>query len=215
MNSIFKVSFFIIVVLILAPASFAWDPNTHHEIVENNYNAMPSDVQQKLDLNEMKDGSDDPDLKFFDFKYHGYPNSIIKANYWLNEGSKHYKTGDYKYASYCFGVASHYITDTYSAPHAANVGGYKHFLYEAEGSFLTPQNTVSATSAIDYPGENQSDYLSDNLNTILTEGCVDGKDNWNSWIKTNDKAYIQIELNRANAASYVLIYRAISESCFG
>lgn len=215
MSSLLKAFFFMVMVsLILAPATFAWNPNTHYEIVENNYNAMPADVQQKLSLKDMKDGADDPDFKFFDFKYHSYPNSIIKAKHWLNEGKMHYKAGDYKYASYCFGAASHYISDTFDGPHTSNIRGYDHILYEAEGSFLTPQYTVSAASAFEYADKNQSDYLSSDLNAILTEGYFNGKENWKKWIKTKDKGYIQVELNKATVSSYVLINRAISQSHF-
>ncbi len=215
MNKILITSIFITVVsLLLAPASFAWNPNTHYEIVENNYNALPPDVQQKLSLGDMEDGADDPDFKFFDFSYHGYPNSIIKADYWLKEGRMNYKAGDYEYASYCFGVASHYISDTYCSPHAANEKGYEHILYEAQGSLLTPQNTVSATSAFGYSDRSKNDYLNNDLILILTEGNLQGKNNWKSWEKTKDRSLVQLELNRATTASYVLINRAISQSYF-
>lgn len=199
--------------LLMAP-SFAWNPNTHYEIVESNYNSMPYDVQQKLSLEDMEDGADDPDFKFFDFRYHSYPNSIIKADYWLKEGRTHYKMGDYKYASYCFGVASHYISDSFDSPHTANIKGYEHILYEAQASLLTPQGSISASSVMDYSKESKNDYLSNDLNIILSEGYYDGKDNWESWIKTDNKNYIKIQLNRATSASYVLMNRAISQSYF-
>ena len=56
-----------ILCLVFAPTSDAWTWPTHSEIVDAVYHSLPSDVQQKLDLNVMRDASNDPDEVFKDF----------------------------------------------------------------------------------------------------------------------------------------------------
>lgn len=174
----------------------AWNWDTHQEIVESNYYSLPADMQQNLDLGAMKDGSDDPDFKFFDFKYHGYPNSYDKAIYWLNEGQKHYEIGDYYYASYCYGVASHYITDSFAAPHAAGVSGLNHNLYEVKASFLKPE-------AVQITGD---------LDSTLYNGDLKGTKSWNIWVKNKDDSLIQNDLNQATGASYNAMYTSLTNA---
>ena len=90
---------------------------------------MPEDVRSKLSLDEMKNGADDPDTVFFDFKYHTYPYHYPeKASFLLKPEnrvtSQWATTGD---ASYCFGVASHYISDGVCGPtHPGGSSRYFH-----------------------------------------------------------------------------------------
>ncbi|HML06435.1 MAG TPA: zinc dependent phospholipase C family protein [Methanobacterium sp.] len=188
--------FLILAFFIQIPAASAWNWNTHQEIVENNYNSLPTDMKQNLNLEAMKDGSDDPDFKFFDFKNHSYPNSYGKAEEWLNRGQYYYKTGDYYYASYCYGVASHYIADSFCAPHDAGVSGPDHTLYEAQASFLRPEMINS----------------NENLNSAMIEGVSSGKSDWNDWLKTKNNSDVQNDMNRATGASYNAIYNSISNA---
>lgn len=188
--------FLILVLFIQIPAASAWNWNTHQEIVENNYNSLPTDIKQNLNLDAMKDGSDDPDFKFFDFKYHSYPNSYGKADEWLNRGQEHYKNGDYYYASYCYGVASHYIADSFAAPHCAGVSGPDHTLYEAQASFLRPEMTNS----------------NGDLNSVMSEGVLSGKSDWNDWLKTKSNLDIQNDMNKATGASYASIYNSLNDA---
>ena len=210
MNKILIISLFIITIsLIQAPASFAWNVNTHYEIAENNYNAMPDDVRQKLSLEDMLDGADDPDVKFFDFSNHSYPNSLKRADYWLNEGKKHYGMGDYKYASYCFGVASHYVSDTFSAPHCIKNGkGLNHVIYELQGSLISPKVPIYAAN--EYSGGNMPAYLNSNM----YNGSLNGQNSWKNWINNRDSSYVQNDLNKASGASYNAINGVIIESNF-
>ncbi len=206
------ISFFIIMFSIIqAPSTAAWNLNTHYEIVENNYNSMPIDVQQKLSLDDMKDGADDPDIKFLDFENHSYPNSMVKARYWSDKGKYNYEIGNYSYASYCFGVASHYISDSFCAPHTKDNTGIYHMIYELQGSFLTPRVTISAGSV--YSSENHADLTGD-LNSSMQLGYISGENNWDKWIKNKDGSYVQTNLNQAAGASYNSINRSILESNF-
>jgi hypothetical protein len=133
----------------------------------------------------MKEGSNDPDFKFFDFKYHSYPNSYGKAEEWLNRGQYYYKIGDYNYASYCYGVASHYIADSFSAPHCAGASGSNHVLYEAKASFLKPEVIQS----------------NEDLNSAMIDGSSSGKADWDDWLKSKNDSDIQNDLNKATSAS--------------
>lgn len=179
----------------MSPVS-AWDWNTHEEIVESNYHSLPEDMQQHLNLDLMKKGSIAPDFVFFDFKYHSYPNSYGKAIYWLNRGQFHYKKGDFYYASYCYGVASHYITDSFSAPHAAGAGGLQHSIYEAKGSFLKPKIT----------------QINGDLKSNMYNGDLDGGKSWKLWIKTKNDSLIQNDLDHATGTSYNAVYSSISDA---
>jgi hypothetical protein len=153
-------------------------------------------MKQNLNLEAMKDGSDDPDFKFFDFKYHHYPDSYGKAQEWLNRGQEYYKNGDYYYASYCYGVASHYITDSFSAPHCAGASGPNHTLYEAKASLLNPEMIQS----------------NEDLNSAMIEGQSSGRADWNDWLKSKKNSDIQNDMNMATSASYNAIYGSISSS---
>lgn len=196
MNKIIILAIFLVAASINMSAVSAWDWNTHEEIVENNYHSLPGDMQQNLDLNMMKKGSLAPDFVFFDFKYHSYPNSYEKSIYWLSKGQSYYKKGNFYYASYCYGVASHYITDSFSAPHAAGVGGLQHNIYEIKGSFLKPK-------IVQVKGD---------LKSSLYTGDLNGTKSWELWTKTKNDSLIQNDLNHATGASYNAIYSSISDA---
>lgn len=188
--------FFLLAVISLmqiSPAA-AWSINNHHEIVDKIYYNLPSDVQKKLNLDAMRDGSDDPDTKFFDFEDHHYPASNQKATYWLDRGKYYYGQGNYTYASYCFGVATHYISDTFSAPHSeSDSSSSNHALYELRAAFFTSHIT----------------YLNGDLNTIMYEGYMEGKDDWKNWQKNGDDVYIRKDLDKGASASYTAIRNAV------
>ena len=197
MNKVIIMSIFLITIpLLQIPAVSAWNWNTHQEIVESDYYSLPADMQQNLNLDIMKKGSLVPDFVFFDFKYHSYPNSYQKANYWLNEGQKNYKNGDFYYASYCYGVASHYISDSFAAPHAAGIFGPNHNLYELKASFLKPE-VVNVTG---------------DLNSTMYNGDSNGEKSWKSWIKSKNNSLVQNDLNHATGASYNAMYSSLSDA---
>ncbi|MGB9979205.1 zinc dependent phospholipase C family protein [Methanobacterium sp.] len=146
MNKTIILAIFLVIASNISTVS-AWDWITHDEIAESNYYSLPEDMQHNLNLDLIKKGSISPDFIFLDFKYHSYPNSYGKAIYWLNKGQSYYKKGDFYYASYCYGVSSHYITDSFSAPHAAGMTGVQHLIYETKASFLKPE-VVDVTGSL-------------------------------------------------------------------
>ena len=186
--------FVTVTTLMISPAS-AWSVPTHYAIAEKTYYALPADVQSKLSLNIMKDGADDPDLKFLDFQYHKYPNNKVKIDYWLNRGKEDYQNGNYNDASYSFGVASHYIADGCCAPHCEDNSshGY-HLLYELKAIILSPQINSS----------------SGNLDALLDNDAIDGKESYDSWINNENDFYIQNDLDRAGNACYTAIMDSVS-----
>ena len=188
-----KVLYYIFVILVLslsqAPPAAAWNVKTHYDIAEQTYYSLPISVQHNLNLVAMKDGSADPDLKFFDFNYHHYPASRDKADYWLNKGRNSYTIGDYKQASYCFGVASHYISDSVCAPHCTGKSVYYHNIYELKAIFLNPHVNPSIG----------------NSDSMMASDKIEGKKLWNIWMKNHDNKHIQGNLDQAASASYSAI----------
>ena len=194
MNLILVIS---ILSLILMPVSDAWTWKSHSDIVDVVYYGLPVDVQQKLDLNAMHDGSNDPDEKFHDFTYHSYPKSYDKAKMWLDQGKAAYDNGDYINASYDYGVASHYISDTFSAPHAVSRENYAdHSKYENHAKKLTPIATP----------------VNGDLNTIMQDGKTQGAVSWNNWLQTHDDSIIQNDLNKGSSASLSAIKDSINNT---
>jgi hypothetical protein len=183
-----------ILIVPLSPAA-AWSVPTHYEIIEKTYYSLPADAQSKLSLDVMKDGADDPDLKFLDFQYHSYPSNQVKVDYWLNRGHEGYKNGNYHDASYSFGVASHYISDGACGPHCeSNSSHYNHSIYEVRAVLLTPQIT----------------YSNGDIDSIQKNDDIEGKDSWESWLNNENDFYIQNDLDRAGNACYITIMDCVS-----
>ena len=183
---------FIVSLVIMMPASDAWCWKTHSQIADVVYYGLPVQVQENLDLKTMENASNDPDELFHDFTYHSYPNSYNKSMYWLNLGKIAYDNGNYENASYDYGVASHYISDTFSAPHAVSGEAYSdHSKYENHAKKLNPVvNPVNG-----------------DLNEIMANGKIDGSASWDEWTQTKDDSIIQKNLNNgASACLYAVNY---------
>ncbi|MGF7118258.1 hypothetical protein J2749_001245 [Methanobacterium oryzae] len=178
--------------MVIMPSASAWKWTTHSQIIDKTYNAMPYSIKTHLSLSAMRDGSNDPDEKFHDTRCHSYPYSINKTNYWLSKGNTYYKMHNYYQASYCFGVASHYISDTFSAPHCVSgETSYMHTKYETQGGYLKPYLTSASTTGT--------------VNSLLYSGYSGGKSDWSYWMKTKSSSIVQKDLNKAASTSYRLI----------
>jgi hypothetical protein len=188
---------FLMICIIFAPVSSAWTWTTHSKIVDSTYNSLPSSIKSKLSLSAMRDGSNDPDEKFHDYRDHSYPYSYNKAVYYLNLGKTYYKQKKYVTASKCYGIASHYISDSFSAPHC--VSGEKssqHSSYENQASKLKPQVT----------------YKSGTLSTLMKSGYNTGKIDWSKWVKTRYSSYTQKDLNLAASVTAKAIKNSLSST---
>jgi hypothetical protein len=186
--------FTIALFITLSPVA-AWSVPTHYEIAATTYYALPSDVQSKLSLELMMEGADDPDLKFFDYQYHKYPENQPKVDYWLNRGSIDYKTGNYQDASYSFGVATHYIADGSCAPHCADdASHYEHCIYELNALLLIPKIY----------------YSYGDIHLIMNNDSIDGNNSWQSWMNNKNNNYIQNDLDHAASASFTAVNESVS-----
>lgn len=182
---------FFMFIFLLMPQAEAWSITTHYAMVDEIYYSLSPELQSKLSLEDMRDGADDPDVNFLDFSYHSYPANQVKVDYWLAKGKEAYQNGDYKYASYCMGVASHYITDGFCAPHCqADCDSVSHTIYEARAMFLKPHLTYS--------------YY--DLPSVMSQGKEEGKKNWTHYVEEDNNTYIiQEDMDKAVSAAYLAI----------
>lgn len=110
----------LILILLLMPTSYAWLGTGHENIVSSVYYQFDNKTQDKLNLSELKRGSTDPDRVFHDTRLHHFPPSYERVVYWLEIANQSFQSGDFNNASYAFGVASHYISDSFAAPHTVD-----------------------------------------------------------------------------------------------
>jgi Zinc dependent phospholipase C len=182
-------------IVIIMPVAEAWSWKTHSEIVDSVYYGLPPEIQKKLNLAVMENASNDPDEIFKDFRYHSYPKSYNKAKTWLNKGKAAYDTGDFREASYDYGVASHYISDTFSAPHCVSGEAYTdHSKYEDQAKKLNPTTT----------------YTSGDLNSLMQNGYNQGSTSWSNWLQSKNSAIIQKNLNTGASISLSAIKDSIN-----
>lgn len=127
------------VLLALVPNTYAWKWKTHYDVVEAAFNALPPEVRNNLNLDEIKRGSIAPDKDDFGHP-HTYPNTLFQALYWLENARKEYSAGRYGNASYALGVASHFIADSTVVPyHNVQIENFElHDEYEAIGAQFEP-----------------------------------------------------------------------------
>jgi len=188
----------IIMVLILStlPSAVAWTWKTHADIAEAVYWGLPPDVQKNLNLEIMKNASNEPDEVFKDFRHHSYPNSYQKAKSWLDKGKIAYNRGDYDEASFDYGVATHYISDSFAAPHCVSKeDSSDHSRYENRAKKLVPVATYN--NSLD-------------LNTRMQNGYHQGSESWTRWLETGDTSIIQTNLNDGVSASLVAVNESIN-----
>jgi len=182
--------------MVFAPSASAWHWNTHKNIAEGIYYSMPVDIQHNLNLSEMKRGAAAPDLVFKDNKYkgHRYPKTYVKAENWLEKGKIAYQEGNYSYASYCFGVSSHYITDSYVAPHCTDSSKSDHRSYEKKSKNMKPS---------------AEGYRNESLKSSLAEAYKTGETRWNLWLEKGNMTLVQQDLNNATSIAYSAIRKNV------
>jgi hypothetical protein len=150
MNYLLKL---LVIILVISPLAIdlsnAWNSGhdkTHELIAAKLYSDMPANIQKNLDLSEMKRGADYPDKLDAGKKYrHAYPNSVDLAQKYLKEAMADYKNARnaktasdrknfYKLESFHLGMATHYIADTFAAPHTIHrMDNYHQYYSIADG----------------------------------------------------------------------------------
>ena len=187
-----------IILLIIPLSTEAWDWNNHKAIMEKIYYSIPYEVQSKIDLEELKRGSIAPDKDFHDNRLHHYPESYNKTIYWLDLTKEYIKENNYKNASYSFGVASHYISDSFVAPHYISGEDPKlHTKFEYQAS--TPKTKCK-----------KEEY---NINKTLYKASIKNPNDWNLWLKTENKEIPQKEIEQASELIFPVFLDLFNTTC--
>ncbi len=194
----------LLIFLILTTNTLAWKWETHEGIAENIYENLPEGIQNNLDLKLMQEGSIAPDKTFRDYTNHHYPPSYKKADYWLNKTKELYANEEYDKASFALGVASHYISDSFSAPHyIKKEPPNSHEEYEEQGAIKI--------KLVCSPAKSSAINLEDELKLAVEE-----KATWQTWLETRDERIPQDAVKKATIASVHQGFKAfeLNVSCF-
>jgi len=193
----FKKIFLLILFLLFIPGVFAWNWFTHKEFGENVYNSLSDDWQEKLNLEKIRDGSIAPDKDFKDNIKHHYPPSYNLSLYWLDIAKKSLEKQDYNNASYAFGVATHYISDSFAAPHYVKNEPYNlHVKYEWQAKKI---KTRCQKRIYDLQKE-------------LEEASKSGED-WDEWLKTKDSELPQKRVEQAQGLIFAVALELFNAEC--
>jgi len=186
---------FIFLLILLLMFINGWKWSTHQIMAETIAESMNLD----LNISLIKEGSIAPDKYFKDFRHHSYPGSANKSYYWLNKTIYYYGLKDINNASYSFGILTHYVSDTFAAPHTVSKEDYHlHALYEEQVSYYKP-----ITRCILY---------NFNLAEELKKSQYN-KNHWHEWLKNNDKKIPQAEVEQSLKLLFPLASYAFNKEC--
>ncbi len=173
----------------MLPNVYAWQWNTHQNIIEFVYLHLDQETQQKLNLTALREGAIIPDRDFKDVQFHHYPSALTEAKKWLNNDTD---------ISLNLGIASHYITDSFVAAH--NVKKEKpadHAKFENQVKTYLPNVDC----------KNDGSKLED-----LEKATINAKD-WPVWLKTKDKKIAEREVDEATIFLFSIILTELNASC--
>ncbi len=190
-----KIAFLLLLLLVSA-----WNWPTHKEFAVKIYDSFPNDIRSNLNVSIIEEGSIMPDSVFQDFEYHSYPSSVKKADYWLKASKDFYDVSNYSLASLSLGIATHYISDSFAAPHNINGEEYSQhakFEKEAEGVPFLAKCAVGEKDAEQY----------------LSKGQLSEKD-WGFWLRKKDLLIQSRELSNALEAGYALSHAYYEKECY-
>src|SRR3989344_609694 len=184
-----------LLLLIILPEVIAWNWQTHQNIVEGVYFSLPKDLN--LSLKDLKEGSIIPDKVFHDNILHHYPPSLKLAELWLSVAKEEYKNGNFKNASTAFGIASHYITASFAAPHyIKGETSYQHSKYEERG----------------YLSLNEYCRVDINMSEGLSKSPEEGK-LWDEWLQTDNDKIPEKAVNKATKVVYSAAFETFNTGC--
>lgn len=187
----------IILWFLLIPTVFAWRWETHEMFVEKVYGSMPLELQNKLNLSLMKEGSVAPDKVFHDNIWHHYPPSYNLTLQWLDFDCS--ADCNYTDVSYRFGVAVHYISDSFVSPHYISKEPWElHSEFEKQGG-----KYVSKIKCGDYNLD---------LKKSLEIGAENYKD-WGEWILSKDEGIVQREIDQGMLLVYSVAFDKFDFEC--
>lgn len=171
----------------------AWVWETHQNIVDKVYSDMPRELQVKLNLSLMEEGSIAPDKVFHNNVLHHYPQSYELALKALNENN------DWDNISYNFGIATHYISDSFSAPHYISNEPYK--LHEEFEKQI--KNYIPKTKCYNYRID---------LKKGLENGSLNYRE-WGEWLLTKNKEIPEREVEQAMTLVYSIAFDKFNFNC--
>ncbi len=186
-------------IIILIPSASAWNWDTHQAFADSVYYRLDDSIRLKLNLGLMEYGSITPDKEFKDFTRHSFPLSIKQAESWIEKMKKNVGDGDYNNASLSFGIASHYIVDSFSAPHSISGEEYDlHKKYEDQGS----------------EGYKYADCISEHfsLGDVIYTGSQQGK-RWEAWVGTRNNEFPQSAVHDAALYLTAIAMEIFNSSC--
>jgi len=167
-------SILFVVALVMIQSVAAWNWDAHEAMVMSVYYRLDPALREHLSVERLAEGSIMPDKVFRDYQKHGFPRSLPEAERWLQSTHSFLAQEDYSNASLSFGIASHYLTDSFSAPHSISGEPYSlHQLYEDQ-----------ASQAYDYAECPLNSFA---LAEAIMTGTEQGK-TWGSWVATRDAA---------------------------
>lgn len=189
----------LLLLILLSILSSSWNWHTHQSLIENIYYSMPLELQNKLNLTLLKEGSIAPDKDFHDTVLHSYPASYQKSLFYLEETKKSLAQNSYQLASYNFGVSSHYISDSFVAPHCV------------KGE---PSNLHAKFEDIpSYFPNKYCNNLSYSLNETLYLASIQGEKDWQTWLETNSNLIQEKELESASSILFAIALDAFNTTC--
>ncbi len=188
----------ILFIFFLIPSSLSWTWQGHQAVAESTFYQLPSTIRSNLNLSLIKYGSIVPDKIFHDNVLHHYPPSLNKTLFWLDIALKDYNSKNYNNASYALGVATHYISDSYSAPHYISKEPWNlHSLYEKQATYNYIKPRCSTTGT---------------LEELLEKGSQQ-KETWQIWLKDNQKRIPQNSIKEATQSTYSVILNLFNAKC--
>lgn len=187
----------LIILLFLASFAIGWNSEKHMAAVDSVYYSMPPSIRQDLNLSYMQLGSIYPDKYFKDFKNHKYPYSYNKSIFWLEQAKQAYAKKDFENASYSFGIVTHYIMDSFSAPH-----------YITKEKTSLHSKFESADIKFDTICNNYNETLHD-LNYIIK-----ARQDWQNWLETNNNTIQHEAINKAMKIVYAYSIRTFGFECY-
>ncbi len=189
----------LIILCFLIPSVYAWGWNTHQKLAGNIYFSFPLELQLKLNLTLIEEGSIAPDKVFRDNVNHHYPKTINLSLKWINLTKYYLSKNNYNNASYSFGVLTHYISDSFVAPH---------YIYKEDPKL----HSKFESQVKEYK---QKTKCNNNIISItrLSEGSENKKD-WELWLLSKDPLIPQEESEEAQAFLYSISMNLFNISCF-
>ena len=194
-----KIYTFLILFILLIGNAEAWNSYYHRSLAERTYYSLDFKTQENLNLTLILKGSTDPDLVFHDVVKHHYPPSYELAVKWLEKAKISYQNKDYNNASYSFGVASHYIGDSFVSPH---------YISKEPGSLHSEFENIDKK----YKFKSKCHSSTYDLNQTLYQGSLNRQE-WTLWLLSRDKEIPKKELEQALIALYPIAQETFNSSC--